>query len=172
MPAKITYQAGFNQPGTRLTYVEELPKGDGVRKDRWACICGNIVVLGFDNVRSGGTRSCGCLQRESATTHGCASHSDKHWLYERWNAMKKRCYYPKHPKYSSYGGKGIVVCRRWLYFVEYKTWIETQGMTTEDDFEVHRKDATKNYGPNNCICLPREEHRALEAERSRRVQYS
>src|SRR3990167_5708963 len=43
---------------------------------RWRCLCacGNTVITTTNNLRSGGTKSCGCLNREQTrerlTTHG------------------------------------------------------------------------------------------------------
>ena len=53
----------------RLTVVKEACRSKD-RKDRWLCHCdcGNEkIVLGY-NLRNGITRSCGCLQREIAST--------------------------------------------------------------------------------------------------------
>lgn len=33
-----------------------------------------------------------------------------------WFNMHERCYNPKHRGYPSYGGKGIIVCKRWRKF--------------------------------------------------------
>lgn len=40
-------------------------------------------------------------------THGL---SDKIPEYFVWEAMRQRCFNPKHPKYLRYGGRGITVC--------------------------------------------------------------
>lgn len=42
--------------------------------------------------------------------------------YQTWQDMKQRCYNRKCPNFKNYGGRGIVVCARWLggfkYFLE------------------------------------------------------
>lgn len=53
----------------RLTVVEEAGRTKD-RKDKWLCRCDcgkTKIVLGY-SLRSGTTRSCGCLQREIAST--------------------------------------------------------------------------------------------------------
>lgn len=39
--------------------------------------------------------------------------------FKRWYAMIERCYNEKAIEYSSYGGKGISVCERWLCFENF-----------------------------------------------------
>lgn len=66
MPRKITDLTG--QAFSRLT-VTSRAENDRYGKARWNCRCEcgrDCIVLGR-NLRSGWTRSCGCLQREAAS---------------------------------------------------------------------------------------------------------
>ena len=66
------------------------------------------------------SRSCGCLTRENiikaTTIHSFASRADpyKRAWYDKWKEMRRRCYNPKCKRYKDYGGRGIIMCDRWL----------------------------------------------------------
>jgi hypothetical protein len=40
-------------------------------------------------------------------------------LYDCWKQMKQRCYNTNNVRYSDYGGRGILMCDRWLNSFEY-----------------------------------------------------
>lgn len=68
-------------------------------------------------------------------------------LYRVWNAMKERCYDPKNKRFSSYGGKGVIVCDRWLNsFDDFRTDVSPgykQGLSLD------RINSNGNYEPEN-----------------------
>ncbi len=68
-------------------------------------------------------------------------------LYYVWNEMKQRCYNTKHPHYTSYGGRGIEVCDRWLH--SYVNFINDMGMRL-DGYSLERIDNNEGYRPGNC----------------------
>ena len=77
------------------------------------CSCGNTRSIPYASVKSGNTKSCGCLHRELAqkarTKHGkCDTPA-----YYSYMSMKQRCNNPNEKRYPSYGGRGIKVCARW-----------------------------------------------------------
>ena len=81
------------------------------------CDCGKDAVVRGDRLRSGRTRSCGCLRVPPPPQYG-KRHALKHGLsYTRtartWFAMMERCYNQDHPHYHYYGGRGISVHPRW-----------------------------------------------------------
>jgi hypothetical protein len=85
---------------------------------RWLCrcVCSTERVLRGSSLRSGRTRSCGCLQRELV-----GARSRKHGLsrspeYRSWTAMMARCYDPNSISYKYYGALGIEVCEHWHTF--------------------------------------------------------
>lgn len=95
----------------KLTILEVVGKGKGVRKFKVQCACGTIKMLSDENFYN--TKSCGCLQREKSSTHGMSSKYGKKW-YDKWRSMVKRCYNVKCSRYKDYGGRGITICDRWL----------------------------------------------------------
>lgn len=111
------------------------------------CDCGNETVVTGSNLRSGNTKSCGCL---SGTTHGM-THTR---LYHVWGGMIQRCTNPNAAKYSYYGGRGIRVCDEWCNsFVAFYEWAMANGYDPELPWykcTIDRIDVNGNYEPANC----------------------
>lgn len=111
------------------------------------CSCGTVVAVQVSSMKSGLTKSCGCLSLEnSATTnrtHGMTATSE----YYTWGAMIARCSNPNCKDYSRYGGRGIVVCERWH---EFASFYADMGPRPSPSHEIDRIDNDGNYEPGNC----------------------
>lgn len=71
-----------------------------------------------------------------------------------WRGMKKRCYYSKHPSYHLYGGRGVIVCDRWLeHGTGFKNFMEDMGKRPDCKHDLDRKKADGHYTPENCRWL-------------------
>ena len=68
--------------------------------------------------------------------------------YQIWAQIKQRCTNPKHKKYPSYGGRGIVMSERWLN--SYLTFVEDMGSRPTDKHSIDRINNDGNYSPDNC----------------------
>ena len=115
----------------------------------WSCLCDcgkERAVFGGD-LKRGGSRSCGCLQKEEVsdrfTSHGMARHP----AYRSWQHMKNRCGNPTDDGYKDYGGRGIKICNEWLEFDGF--WSD-MGSTWEKGLSIDRIDVDGNYEPSNC----------------------
>jgi hypothetical protein len=128
----------------RLTVVSEKGKGKG-RNTIWecTCCCGNTSFVCGGELKRGNTKSCGCLRRESNTTHGLRRHP----MYSVWASMKKRCYTESYKRYQDYGGRGIKVCDRWLGSLE--DFIEDVYEGYEKGLQLDRIDNNGDYEPSN-----------------------
>lgn len=116
-----------------------------------SCECGTEVQVCGGDLRSGGTKSCGCLRvdnmRKVSTKHGLCTYSG----YKSWSGMLDRCLNPKHGSYKDYGGRGITVCDRWL---DVKNFIADMG-ERPPGLSLERLDGNRGYSKENCIWADR-----------------
>ena len=112
----------------------------------WLCRCdcdGEKWVLGYD-LWQGKTKSCGCIRDEGPRAkHGHARQSGRTRTYTIWKNMTSRCR-NRHP---DYGGRGIVVCQRWID--SYETFLDDMG-ECQPNMSIDRVDNDGNYEPGNC----------------------
>lgn len=135
----------------RLTVIEELKSRskDGYKVYKCLCDCGAYVNVTGRCLRSGNTKSCGCLKIDKlklrVTTHGQSNSK----LYAVWCSMKGRCYNHNDEYYNSYGGRGIKVCDEWLHdFQAFYDWSMEHGYN--DTLTIDRINTNGNYERNNC----------------------
>lgn len=145
------------EPGQMINgilFLRELPKinTNPHRRGAFQCPhCENEIHIWFANIVSGNTKSCGCQQRlNRPITHGeSGERTGKRTVeYRAWAAMKARCYNKGNKEYYSYGGRGIMVCERWLN--SYENFIEDMGRKPGDEYSIDRIDNNGNYEPGNC----------------------
>lgn len=119
----------------------------------WKCQCGcenkTIALVMGQNLRKGVSRSCGCahkeIVRELFTKHG---ESDTR-LYRIWQRLIDRCTNPNNPRYESYGGRGIEVCKEWEDSFEiFFDWSIVNGY--QENLSIDRIDNNSGYRPMNC----------------------
>lgn len=110
------------------------------------CDCGNESVVKASNLRSGSTKSCGCIRKKTIPSfrHGMS----RTRMYGIWGGMKDRCSNPKYHGYMNYGGRGISVCEDWKEFTNFYEWSMSNGY--QDNLSLDRIDVNGNYEPSNC----------------------
>lgn len=123
------------------------------RKLRWlcVCVCGNQARVAGRNLRSGNTKSCGCLMvettRKRSTIHGAAADGKVSPTHRSWTDINQRCFNPKTDRWKDYGGRGITVCERWRDFVNFLADIGERP----DGQSIERLDNDAGYFPENCV---------------------
>ncbi len=123
------------------------------------CDCGRTFVAYSQMLLDGRTWQCGCetghYMPRGEDRHGDASPTAPgHRLYALWCGIKRRCYYPKIPGYSDYGGRGIRMCDEWLNdYKAFRTWAIENGYdinVPRGECTIDRIDIDGDYSPENC----------------------
>lgn len=133
-----------NQKHGRLTIIKTV-QIKGRTYYECVCQCGEKKFVHSSNMKR--THSCGCLNSEMAkkrfTVHGMRQ-SDE---YRIWTGMKYRCYNKNCPKYKIYGGRGVVVCDRWMSF---QNFFEDMGNRPSKYYSLDRINNNLGYSKENC----------------------
>lgn len=133
----------------RLLVIERAPN-DG-RRTMWKCKCdcGNYINVRAENLKSGNTRSCGCIASELHSRRLYKHGFSDTRLAHIFNQMKYRCYNPNCYEYNIYGGRGIKICDEWLNNpATFYQWAVTNGY--QEDLSIDRIDTNLGYSPKNC----------------------
>lgn len=153
------------EPGSRFgrLVVLELTRSPGSQSKpsgypaaRCFCDCGNETTVRLGRLTAeNGTRSCGCLARETAaelcrtvkphTKHGLRGHP----LFHTWYDMMARCYNPENKNFKHYGGRGITVCPEWHDVRNFIAWIERNLGPRPEGYSLDRIDNDGPYAPSN-----------------------
>lgn len=149
-----------------LTVIERDYTKSGHSGAYWKCkcACGNECTVEGRYLRSGRTRSCGCLKtlarrkdiqapnipriRPIYIKHGGTRGGKPERLYNIWKGMIYRCEKEYNTAYRYYGGRGISVCLEWHDYQTFRDWALTHGYS--DRLSIDRINVNGNYEPSNC----------------------
>lgn len=113
--------------------------------NRWLCkclACGHEFTARTGSINSG---SVGCkpCSWEDKKTHGMWRSPE----FSTWQGIQQRCYNPKDDKYHNYGGRGIIVCDRWMQ--SFQNFYSDMGARPYKK-TLDRINVNGNYEPENC----------------------
>jgi hypothetical protein len=153
----------------RWTVIKNLPKGKCVCK----CDCGIIknVYRGF--LKSGRSKSCGCLRTEITVKRNSIHNQSNTKLYYIYRNILNRCNHKTTDSYYLYGGRGIRCL--WKSFndfyrdmsKDYKRHIKKYG---KKNTTIDRIDSDDNYYKENCRWVTNKEQ-ARNKRNSRFLTY-
>jgi len=112
------------------------------------CDCGKIVIVVGNNLRNGGTKSCGCSKGEYISKALSGLPSIYPLEYKTYNQMLQRCNNENSTNYQHYGGNGISVCQRWID--SFENFMSDMGPKPSFEHSIDREDFNGNYEPGNC----------------------
>lgn len=118
------------------------------------CDCGTVGQWRLNSLRSGNTTSCGCAQREGATSrclsrtkHGHSRRSGESPEYVVWQNMLRRCRDPNNKRWARYGGRGISVHAAWV--ASFAAFLRDVGPRPSPAHTLDRVNNDGNYEPGN-----------------------
>lgn len=109
------------------------------------CICGNIVDVPGNSLRTGSTKSCGCGMKATQFSNKhqmCFTHE-----YNCWQGMKKRCK-NSDGKHLTYVLKNITVSHEWES--SFENFYNDMGPAPSHEHTIDRMDNSKGYYKGNC----------------------
>lgn len=111
----------------------------------WLCVCdcGNKIVVGGGNLKSGKTKSCGCLRKEIVIAKNTIHNQRKTKIYQSWAAIKNRV-----KSKGSYIKQGIRVCCG--YREDYFLFKKDLGEVVGNKNTVDRIDTHGHYSCGKC----------------------
>ena len=112
------------------------------------CICGNIKSVMYTYIKTGRSKSCGCIQKNIFKTRFIKHNKRNTSEYVTWKNMKARCFNVKYKQWKDYGGRGITVCDRWLN--SFINFYEDMGPKPGPKYSIDRINVNGNYEPSNC----------------------
>lgn len=68
--------------------------------------------------------------------------------YRTWKDIRRRCNSANRPDHGRYGGRGIVVCQRWME--SFQNFLADMGKRPSPRHSIERDDNDGPYSPDNC----------------------
>ena len=138
----------------RLTVESKAPRQH--KKTYWNCVCdcGNRLQVWAASLKSGRSKSCGCLRAE-ITSLRLKGKAIKHGMWRSpefkvWSSMLYRCHNTRSRAYNDYGGRGITVCDSWRRsFANFYRDMEPRP-TGPKRYSIERINNNLGYSPENC----------------------
>lgn len=138
----------------KLLVLELSQSGNGYRKWKCKCECGNICYIPTKTLRNGTAKSCGCIRIELLKQRVCKHSLTNTRLYSIWKGIRRRCYGNDTHFTKNYKDKGIKMCDEWKNdFKSFYNWAINTGYNENAPrgvYTIDRIDYKGNYEPDNC----------------------
>ena len=128
------------------------------------CDCGNKIIVRSDNLKTGHTKSCGCIHKK----YGGNVKTDR--LYRLYRGIIQRTTILRKDNHNhTYIEKNIKMCDEWKNdFNKFKEWaLENKYDYSKNANEqtIDRIDNNKGYNPENCRFVSRKENNKNESKK-------
>lgn len=128
---------------TRWTVLGDMP--DDATRMLCECACGGSGAVQKYKLRSGGSKSCGCLRLDVIRTRGGEPSVSG---YTNWRGMIQRCCDPGNSSFYKYGARGVTVCGVWRN--SFPAFIAAMGPRPSPAYSLDRHpNMNGNYEPGN-----------------------
>ena len=109
------------------------------------CECGSTAVIWGVAIRTGETKSCGCMKNKGRIELGAPVKTFPE--YGVWTGMIQRCHNPNDLSFHRYGGRGIMVSNEWRS--SFARFYNDMGPRPHGH-TLERKNNDGNYCKDNC----------------------
>lgn len=148
----------------RWTIIDETdsivtPSGSIKRMFYCKCSCGTKSNVKLNDLRTGNSKSCGCLQKEITKERSIGNEYGKlqkgHRLrntteYRIWANIKSRCLNQNFTNFKYYGGRGITIHEDFLIFENFYNYLKSSiGLRPGPEYSIDRIDVNGNYTYGN-----------------------
>lgn len=150
----------IGQKFNMLTVVEDLGKKNQSSVVRVRCECGKELVKNLTEVKTGSTRSCGCIRKlinkpPICTTHGFCGTP----IYNVWAGMRARCLTKTNPYYPNYGGRGVKICDEWVNDAgAFCMWAMASGYKKGLELDKDKGSDGMLYSPERCSFISKRQN--------------
>lgn len=155
--------------GQKIGHLTVLKEGMGAgRLTTWICRCecgqqcekkGNYLQR-RDRRRKdfypSCSQQCPVMQKHRTQKVSTRQGRSSHPVYRTYHNILQRCYNPRNGSWVRYGGRGIVVCKRWLE--SFENFWKDMANTHQVGLEIDRKNSDRNYTPSNCRWVTRSQN--------------
>lgn len=105
------------------------------------CVCGVKKTIIQASIKSGRTKSCGCISLEFKDRLKAKK------MRRSFNAMHRRCNEQDGAHFKYYKQKGIMVCDEWN---DFKVFYNDMESTWQMGLELDRRNGNEGYNKWNC----------------------
>lgn len=133
----------------RWTVVARALSNTSHGHPKWVCFCdcGKAKEVSGSDLKSGKSKSCGCLSIELVKKREITHNMSKSPEFSIWAGILSRCNNPNSSSYMFYGGRGIRCCDRWIKF---ENFFEDMGNRPSKEHSIERINLNGDYTPENC----------------------